>query len=81
MRKTVISALALLIVVAIGVAALNDAQARPICVTKRIDTGCCVAVGWVWAYYCCVAPGGEYLDCEWRIIRDNKACPPGSPLC
>jgi len=82
MKKTVIAALALAIVFAVGVAALNDTQARPSCVWKRVDTGCCVAVGWVWAYICCVPPGGgEPTDCYWDIIRDNKVCVPGVPLC
>ena len=82
MKKTVISALALAIVIAIGVGALSDAQAgRPSCIVKKVDTGCCVAVGWVWAYYCCVAPGGTYSDCYWDVTRDKKGCPPGVPLC
>ena len=82
MKKTVVSALALAIVIAIGIGALSDARAaRPSCIVKKVDTGCCIAVGWVWAQFCCVAKDGTQTDCYWEVIRDKKVCVPGVPLC
>ena len=58
MKRTLISILVLVAVFAMGFFSVDNTEAKPVCVYKKVAVFCCYGGGYVLAYYCCILEDG-----------------------